>query len=227
MPAILEPVAAAKLAPSLLAADFSRLGEGIREAEAAGADYLHLDVMDGHFVPNITIGPLVVSACRGVTRLPLDVHLMISHPERYLEAFAEAGATILTVHAEAALHLHRTLQEIRELGVKAGLAVNPLTPLEVCREALPYLDLALIMSVNPGFGGQSFIPSSLRRLETLRAWRDEINPQCEIEVDGGIDVTTIAEAAAAGADVLVAGSAVFKGKGSTRENLQALRARLV
>lgn len=212
-----------KLAPSLLAADFSRLGEQIKEVEAAGADYLHVDVMDGRFVPNITIGPLVVSACRRVSTLPLDVHLMMVEPERYLEAFAEAGASILTVHAEVTPHLHRSLQEIKNLGVKAGLAVNPLTPLEVYREALPYLDLALIMSVNPGFGGQAFIGSSLHRLAALASWRDALNPECEIEVDGGIDTTTIGEAVGAGADVVVAGSAVFNGAASIKETIAALR----
>ncbi len=215
-----------KLAPSLLAADFTRLGEQIREAEAAGADYLHLDVMDGRFVPNLSMGPLVVAACRRVTTLPLDVHLMILEPERHLAAFAEAGADILTVHAEVSPHLHRSLERIREKGVRAGLAINPLTPLEVVREALPHLDLVLVMSVDPGFGGQRFIEGSLGRLRTVAAWIESLNPSCELEVDGGIDLETAPGAAAAGANVLVAGSAVFNRKASVAENLAALRAAL-
>lgn len=212
-----------KLAPSILSADFTRLGEQIREAELAGADYLHLDVMDGHFVPNISFGPGVIAACRSVTELPLDVHLMISAPERYLEDFAAAGADIITVHAEASVHLHRTLKRIRELGVLAGLAVNPLTRLDVYLDALPLLDLALIMSVNPGFGGQSFIDNSLGRLTTLREWRNELNPECIIEVDGGITPLTAPLAASAGADLLVAGSSVFNDNAPVAQNLQHLR----
>ncbi|CAN5640145.1 ribulose-phosphate 3-epimerase [soil metagenome] len=212
---------AKKLAPSILAADFARLGEQIEEAEAAGADYLHIDVMDGHFVPNLSLGPLVVAACRRVATLPLDVHLMIERPERYLDDFAAAGADILTVHAEATPHLHRVVERIRALGLRPGLAVNPLTPLMVFREALPYLGLALLMSVDPGFGGQRFIPSSLSRLETLRGWRDELNPDCELEIDGGGDASTIAQAARAGADVLVAGSAVFGAKDTAETTLKA------
>lgn len=213
----------AKLAPSILAADFARLGEQVEEAEAAGADLIHLDVMDGRFVPNITLGPLVVAACRKVTALPLDVHLMIAEPEGYLEPFADAGADILTVHAEATPHVHRALERIHELGVKPGLAVNPLTPLAVFEEALPMLELALVMSVNPGFGGQRFIPSSLSRLERLREWRDALNPACELEVDGGIDADTILPAARAGADIVVAGSAVFGGTATVADNLRRLR----
>jgi ribulose-phosphate 3-epimerase len=213
-----------KLAPSILSADFTRLGEQIRAAEAAGADYLHIDVMDGHFVPNISIGPLVVEACRRVTELPLDVHLMIDRPERFLRDFADAGADIITVHAEATIHLHRTLRGIRELGVRAGLAVNPLSRLDVYLDALPLLDLALIMSVDPGFGGQSFIDSSLARLGTVREWRNELNPECIIEVDGGINTLTAPMAASAGADLLVAGSAIFNGSGTVQQNIEALRA---
>ena len=212
-----------KLAPSILAADFSRLGEQIKAAEEAGADYIHVDVMDGHFVPNITLGPMIVQACKRVTKLPLDVHLMIAEPERYLETFAEAGADILTLHAEATPHIHRALQVIRESGTRAGLAVNPITPLEVVKEALPYLDLALVMSVNPGFGGQAFIEATLRRLRTVRGWIDEINPNCELEVDGGIDRNTAPRVAQAGATVLVAGSAIFSGMDSVQENMAALR----
>ena len=215
-----------KLAPSILAADFSRLGEQIKAAEEAGASYIHVDVMDGHFVPNITLGPMIVQACKRVTKLPLDVHLMIAEPERYLETFAEAGADILTLHAEATPHIHRALQVIRESGTRAGLALNPITPLEVVKEALPYLDLALVMSVNPGFGGQAFIEATLRRLRTVRGWIDEINPNCELEVDGGIDRNTAPRVAQAGASVLVAGSAIFSGMDSVQENIAALRERI-
>ncbi len=212
-----------KLAPSILAADFSRLGEQVKAAEEAGADYIHIDVMDGHFVPNITIGPLIVRACKRVTKLPLDVHLMIEEPERYLETFADAGADILTLHAEATPHVHRALQVVRESGTRAGLAVNPVTPLEIVREALPYLDLTLVMSVNPGFGGQAFIEATIRRLRTVREWIDELNPNCELEVDGGIDRSTAPRVAQAGASVLVAGSAVFSGMDTVQENIAALR----
>ena len=212
-----------KLAPSILAADFSRLGEQVKAAEEAGADYIHIDVMDGHFVPNITIGPLIVRACKRVTKLPLDVHLMIEEPERYLETFAEAGADILTLHAEATPHVHRALQVVRESGTRAGLALNPVTPLEIVKEALPYLDLALVMSVNPGFGGQAFIEATIRRLRTVREWIDELNPNCELEVDGGIDRNTAPRVVEAGANVLVAGSAIFSGMDSVQENIAALR----
>ena len=212
-----------KLAPSILSADFTRLGEQISEAERAGADYLHLDVMDGQFVPNISFGPGVISACRSMTELPLDVHLMITAPERYLEDFAAAGADVITVHAEASVHLHRTLKRIRELGVRAGLAVNPLTRLDVYLDALPLLDLALIMSVDPGFGGQPFLDSSLQRLTTLREWRNELNPECIIEVDGGITPLTAPLAVSAGADLLVAGSSVFNDRLTVAQNLQKLR----
>ena len=212
-----------KIAPSILAADFSRLGEQVKAAEEAGADLIHIDVMDGHFVPNITIGPMIVQACKRVTRLPLDVHLMIADPERYLETFAEAGADILTLHAEATPHVHRALQVVRESGTRAGLAVNPVTPLEIIRESLPYLDLVLVMSVNPGFGGQKFIEATIRRLRTVRGWIDEINPNCELEVDGGVDKSTAPRVAEAGASVLVAGSAIFSGMDSVQENIAALR----
>ncbi|HEX7002975.1 MAG TPA: ribulose-phosphate 3-epimerase [Trueperaceae bacterium] len=212
-----------KIAPSILSCDFSRLGEQIREAEAAGADLIHVDVMDGRFVPNITIGPLIVEACRRSTELPLDVHLMIVEPERYIDAFAAAGATNITVHAEATPHVHRALQMIHDAGAGAGLAVNPLTPLEVLGEALPDLDLALVMSVNPGFGGQSFIRGALGRLAKLAEWRDELNPACTIEVDGGMNGSTAAGAVEAGAQILVAGSAIFNEQGSIARNLAELR----
>jgi ribulose-phosphate 3-epimerase len=211
------------IAPSILASDFSRLGEQLREAEQGGADLIHVDVMDGWFVPNITIGPLIVAACRRSTALPLDVHLMIERPERFVQEFVGAGADRLTIHAEATPHPHRALQMIRDGGAKAGLAVNPLTPLAVFREALPALDLALVMSVNPGFGGQHFITGALERLRTLRLWREELNRQCLIEVDGGVGEMNAAEVAAAGADVLVAGSAVFNERASVASNIAALR----
>lgn len=215
-----------KLAPSILSADFAYLGEQIHAAEAAGADYIHVDVMDGQFVPNITIGPLVVEACRRATDLPLDVHLMIESPERYIEDFASAGANVLSIHAEATPHVHRALQMIRAAGLRCGLVVNPLTPLTVYREALPELDLALIMSVNPGFGGQSFIDGAFERLRTLARWKAELNPACELEVDGGVHPGNVARVVAAGAEVIVAGSAVFKPYNAVRENMAALRAAL-
>lgn len=212
------------IAPSILSADFARLGEAAGAAEAGGADLIHVDVMDGHFVPNITLGPAVVAALKRSTKLPLDVHLMISQPERYVAAFVDAGATFVTVHAEATSHLHGVLTQVREAGAKAGLAVNPLTPLDVVELALPYLDLVLVMSVNPGFGGQPFIPGSVARIEAVRRMRDRVNPNCLIEVDGGITAKTAALAHAAGADVLVAGSAIYGGLGTVAENLTALRA---
>ncbi len=216
-------MSAFRLAPSLLSADFARLGAAVEEAAAAGADYIHLDVMDGHFVPNITFGPSLVAAVRRVTDLPLDVHLMIEEPERHVEAFAAAGADIITVHYEVARHLHRLLGAVRESGTKVGLALNPLTPVSVLEGALPYLDLALVMSVNPGFGNQDFIPASTARIEALRRMRDRTNPNCLIEVDGGINARTAPAVVAAGADVLVAGSAVFGSMGSIATNIAALR----
>jgi ribulose-phosphate 3-epimerase len=218
-----------KLAPSILAADFGHLSAQIQAVEAAGADYIHIDVMDGQFVPNISFGLPIVAACRAATRLPLDVHLMIAAPERYLHDFAEAGADLISVHAEATPHVHRALQMIHDLGKRAGLAVNPGTPLTVFQTLLPDLDLALIMSVNPGFGGQRFISASRERLALLRQWRDDLNPNCEIEVDGGVEQINAQACVEAGADVLVAGSAVF-GKGGPLgaaligEHLAALRA---
>ena len=202
-----------KVAPSILSADFSRLGEEIRAVEAAGADIIHIDVMDGHFVPNITIGPLIVQAARKVTKLPLDVHLMIENPELFIADFAKAGADYLTVHAEAAYHLHRLVQSIREhKGVKAAVSLNPATPLEALDYVLVDLDMVLIMSVNPGFGGQAFIPSQLDKIRGLRKRIDDRRLDLEIEVDGGIKTDNAAEVAAAGADILVAGSAVFGAK---------------
>jgi ribulose-phosphate 3-epimerase len=196
----------------------------VEAAAEAGADLIHVDVMDGQFVPNISLGPAVVAAVKRNSSLPLDVHLMISQPSRVVDQFAEAGADYVTVHAEATHHLHRLLHQIRETGAKVGLALNPLTPLTVLEGALGYLDLALVMSVEPGFGGQEFISGSVARIEAVRRMRDRINPNCLIEVDGGINVKTAPLAFAAGADVLVAGSAVFGGGATVRENIAGLRA---
>jgi len=202
-----------KVAPSLLSADFSRLGEEIRAVEAAGADVIHVDVMDGHFVPNITIGPLIVEAARRSTKLPLDVHLMITNPELYIADFAKAGADYLTVHVETAFHLDRLVQSIKEhKGVKAAVALNPATPLTSLDYVLAEVDMVLIMSVNPGFGGQAFIPSALEKIARLRKRFDDLGLQTEIEVDGGVKPSNAAGVIKAGADILVAGSAVFGAK---------------
>jgi ribulose-phosphate 3-epimerase len=199
-----------KIAPSILSADFSKLGEEIQDAERGGADWIHVDVMDGHFVPNITIGPLVVQAIRPLTRLPLDVHLMISNPDSYIPAFAKAGADYITVHAEACVHLHRTLHHIREQGAKPGVVLNPATPLAVLEHVLSEVELVLIMTVNPGFGGQQFIPEMIPKIKQLKAMLLERHlSHVHIEVDGGINETTAPLVAAAGAGVLVAGNAVF------------------
>ncbi|MFC1925602.1 ribulose-phosphate 3-epimerase [Chloroflexota bacterium] len=211
-----------KLSPSILSADFSRLGEQIAEAEKAGADYIHVDVMDGIFVPNITIGAPVVKSLRPVTNIPLDVHLMIEEPLNQIPAFAEAGADIIVVHAEACTHLHRTVQKIKELGKKAGVSINPATPLTVLDEILPALDLVLIMSVNPGFGGQPFIEESVDKIARLRQILDERGLKAELEVDGGIDADTAPKVVKAGANVLVAGTAVFKTGKSVKEAIQHL-----
>jgi ribulose-phosphate 3-epimerase len=197
------------IAPSILSADFGRLAEEVRAVEAAGADWIHVDVMDGRFVPNITIGPLVVSAVRRATKLPVDVHLMIVEPERYVDDFRKAGADWISVHVEASPHLHRTLQHLRSIGARAGVVLNPHTPEEMIRHVLPDLDLVLVMSVNPGFGGQSFIPSALPKLRALRSWIDRQALDVALEVDGGVSPTTAGAVVGAGARVLVAGSAVF------------------
>jgi len=211
-----------KIAPSILSADFARLGEEIAAVERGGADYIHVDVMDGHFVPNITIGPLVVEAARRATSLPLDVHLMIENPDLYIPEFAKAGADILTVHQEAVPHLHRTVQLIRSLGKKAGVSINPGTPVSTLDVILEDIDLVLVMSVNPGFGGQSFIPSALKKIEALRREIDRRGLTVELEVDGGVKADNIRRIAAAGADVFVAGSAVF-GADDYRATISQLR----
>ncbi len=198
-----------KIAPSILSADFCRLADEVRAVEAAGADYIHIDVMDGHFVPNITIGPLVVEAVRKVTELPLDVHLMIEQPERYVEDFARAGADIIVVHAEATCHLNRLVQQIKALGKKVGVSLNPATPLNLLDYILDELDLVLLMTVNPGFGGQSFIESCIPKIQRLRGMLDRLGSEAELEIDGGVKPSNIGRIAHAGADVLVAGSAVF------------------
>lgn len=198
-----------KIAPSILSADFSKLGEDIREVEAGGADYIHVDVMDGHFVPNITLGPPIVKAIRPITGLPLDVHLMISEPAKYVDAFADAGADYITVHVEADPHIHRTIQLIKNRGVKAGVVLNPGTASDLIKPLIADIDMVLLMTVNPGFGGQAFIPSVVTKIKEIRKWADELNPALEIEVDGGINPETIAVCAEAGADVFVAGSAIY------------------
>jgi ribulose-phosphate 3-epimerase len=199
-----------QIAPSVLAADFARLGEQLREAENGGGDMFHLDVMDGQFVPNISFGMPVIAAIRRATKRPLDVHLMIVEPDRHLEAFKTAGADLLTVHAEACIHLHRTLTHIKELGMKAGVAINPHTPLAAIEEVITMVDRVLIMTVNPGFGGQKLIPNQLEKIKRARALLTSTQSHAELGVDGGIDEETISIAAAHGADVLVAGVAVFK-----------------
>ncbi|SHF50447.1 ribulose-phosphate 3-epimerase [Ornithinibacillus halophilus] len=198
-----------KIAPSILSADFAKLGEEIQDVEKGGAEYIHVDVMDGHFVPNITIGPLIVEAIKPVTSLPLDVHLMIENPDQYIDAFAKAGADIITVHQEACTHLHRTLQQIKSTGVKAGVVLNPATPVMMIKDVLTEVDMVLIMSVNPGFGGQSFIQGAVEKIKELNELRETLNLSFEIEVDGGVNVETAKLCTDAGADVLVAGSAVF------------------
>jgi ribulose-phosphate 3-epimerase len=210
------------IAPSILSADFSRLGDEIRAVEAAGADWIHVDVMDGHFVPNITIGPLVAEAVRAVTDLPMDVHLMIQHPDQYIGAFAKAGAAYLTVHPEVCCHLHRTIHAIKDLGAKAGVSLNPATPLSAVEWILEDIDLVLIMSVNPGFGGQKFIPQSIRKIRDLKSMIVDKGLDVIIEVDGGVNEHTIRSVSEAGANAFVAGSAIF-GSSNYAETIKKFR----
>ncbi len=212
-----------KIAPSILSCDFSRLAEEIHAVEVGGADWIHVDVMDGHFVPNITIGPIITEGARRSTKLPLDVHLMIERPERYLEAFAKAGADYLTVHHETCPDLPATVARIHALGVKAGVAVNPATPIAAVRRVLPEIDLLVVMSVNPGFGGQSYIPASTGKVGEARRLLDEAGSRAELEVDGGIDVGNAGTVAAMGATVLVAGSAVYRHPSGAAEGVRAVR----
>ena len=211
-----------KIAPSILSADFSRLGDEVSAVEKAGADVIHVDVMDGHFVPNITIGPLVVQGLRKLTSLPLDVHLMIENPERYIEAFALAGANWITVHAETCSHLKTTIKKIRGLNVRPGVVLKPATSLKILHPVLGNLDLVLIMSVNPGFGGQSFIPSTLKKIERLRKMVDQHRPSLEIEVDGGVKIENIRDVSAAGGDIFVVGTGIFKTE-NYQETIKKLR----
>jgi ribulose-phosphate 3-epimerase len=212
-----------KLAPSVLSADFARLGEQIDEVARAGADYIHVDVMDGHFVPNISIGAPVVASIRAVTDLPLDVHLMIEHPERYISQFANAGADIITVHVEASPHLQGTIRAIRELGIRAGVSINPATPIGAVEEFLRQVDLVLVMSVNPGFGGQSFIPETLPRIASIRKILDDRGLSAELEVDGGINAENAPDVVEAGAEVLVAGNSIFRAQEGISGAMRRLR----
>lgn len=214
-----------KIAPSILSADFARLGEELKKVEDAGADWIHIDVMDGHFVPNITIGPFVAEAVKKATSLPLDVHLMIERPEDYISAFADAGADIITVHAEACSHLHRTIQQIKEAGKKAGVSLNPSTPLVMAECILADIDLLLIMSVNPGFSGQKFIPSVMEKIREARRMLDKIGSNAYLEVDGGIKLDNIAEAASAGADMFVSGSGIF-GTQDYKKTIEEMKKRI-
>ena len=213
-----------KIAPSILSADFARLSDEIGAIEKGGAEWVHVDVMDGHFVPNITIGPLIVDAARRSTTLPLDVHLMIENPDLYIEEFVQAGADIVTVHQEVCTHLHRTIQKIRELGAKAGVALNPGTSLETVRNVLPDVDLLLVMSVNPGFGGQSYIEASTAKLSRARAMLDEVGSGAELQVDGGVGVANVKDVVNAGASVVVAGSAVYRHPDGAAAGVRAIRA---
>jgi ribulose-phosphate 3-epimerase len=212
-----------KLAPSILSADFARLGEQIDEVARAGADYIHIDVMDGHFVPNITIGAPVVASIRAVTNLPLDVHLMIEHPERYISQFVDAGADIITVHVEASPQLHGTIRVIKELEAKAGVSLNPATRIDAVEEFLPQVDLVLVMSVNPGFGGQSFMPATLPKIAKVRKTLDDRGLRAELQVDGGINADNAPDIVKAGANVLVAGNSIFRAKEGISRAMRRLR----
>jgi ribulose-phosphate 3-epimerase len=214
------------ISPSILSADFTRLGQEISTAEQSGADWIHIDVMDGHFVPNITMGPFIVEACRRTTDLPLDVHLMIDRPEKYIQDFASAGADILTIHTEASPNFYRTLQAIKDLGCRAGAAINPGTPASAVWPALPLLDLVLVMTVNPGYSGQVFLPETMSKVEIVRRWLDEIGSAADLQVDGGVNASTLPQALAAGANVFVAASAIFKHPEGISAGLRALKAHL-
>jgi len=211
-----------KIAPSILSADFATLGEDIKDVERGGADYIHVDVMDGHFVPNITIGPLVVNAIRPITDLPLDVHLMIENPDQYIPEFAKAGADIITVHVEACRHLHRTIQLIKEQGIKAGVVLNPSTPVDTIKHIIQDIDMVLLMTVNPGFGGQAFISRVVPKIAEVREMANQLNPELDIEVDGGINGETAKICIEAGANVLVAGSFIY-GNSDRAEAIKAIR----
>ena len=212
-----------KLSPSILSADAAAFGEQVGQAVAAGADYIHVDVMDGHYVPNLTFGPLLVDALRAKTDIPLDVHLMIESPGEFIDAFAKAGASILTIHVEACTHLHRVIHQIKESGVRAGVALNPGTPISAIEAVLPDVDLVLAMTVNPGFPAQSFIPSVVPKVRKLRALLDELDLEAELEVDGGINTSTVAQVVEAGARVLVAGSAIYNDRESVADAMARLR----
>jgi ribulose-phosphate 3-epimerase len=220
------PLGEIKLAPSILAADMAHLADQVTQVASAGADRIHVDVMDGHFVPNITFGPVVVRWLRPVTSVPLEVHLMIAEPDRYLDAFAEAGADTLIVHQEGSIHLNRTVQAIHALGKGAGVAINPATPASVLEEILPDLDLVLVMTVNPGFGGQEFLAGTLPKIRRVRGLIDQIRPQCELEVDGGIEPHNVSQVVDAGARILVAGSAIFGAPGGPAAGIDRLHAEL-
>ena len=214
------------ISPSILSADFTRLGQEINAAEQSGADWIHIDVMDGHFVPNITMGPFIVEACRRATTLPLDVHLMIDRPENYIQDFANAGADLLTIHTEASPNLYRTLQAIKDLGCRAGAAINPGTPASAVRPALQLTDLVLVMTVNPGYSGQVFLAETMPKVEKVRRWLDEIGSAADLQVDGGVNASTLPQALAAGANVFVAASAIFKHPEGISAGLGALKAHL-
>jgi len=215
-----------KISPSILSADFSRLGEQVHEAEDAGVDYIHIDVMDGHFVPNITIGPIILKALRPLTKLPMDVHLMIEKPELYIEEFFQSGADIITVHQETCPHLHSTIKKIHNLGVLAGVSINPSTPVTSLEEIISEVDLVLLMSVNPGFSGQSYISSCTGKIKKLREMLDSCGSSADLEVDGGVNIETVCEVVGAGANSIVAGSAVFNEKNSVSENVRILREKI-